>query len=1341
MLHTSRHFCARSNALLQTRLIFACRGFSRAFSTAESTKESSQKKKPNALPKAGSYGKPAVVAAPVANPNHLNAIERQILKAIASGQSYQSIATEKGINAKSVEICRFRIQKKLDVTNIELMELLQRRPSLYMTNHTQISDRAMKAYMNDSQYKTSDGSKGSSAKGSRSGIGKLVLPAAAPAADAVVPRAAAVPAPAPTPAQPPLPPPPPLQPPTPAALKKWDSAPRGASASHVNMKNATKASGAGAGNGETWPAAPKQFQQKVEHLLSHPCMPLMSMSSGNTGYASSAAGARGGNAYAFEEAKKQMLGLAEELSGRAPKMSALMLSNIFYSLGQLKGKVSSGSGSSNGSNSGSPQPSKKEREKQWNLHQALMKETMHPTLLHLLSHILRNIKSSNVSTTSSAIASDSNTSSTTGNTETDKQAASFKDGKKKNKRVFFAEAQLNTMNCIQHVCNGMQSVGIKWADLGHLGQGLLDIIGNPVILKNTRKWDLDHALYTLGNMGLSWYQMSALQRENICNAYVEILQAQKSERAVDSRSSRRATGTTEASTGANLLPYTTKGNSVLHTDMNGPKMEQSTTTVPELKKGGVYGTLQGFHGLGLSLREEEMPEVLFDALYSQVLDEIPFMSGKRIVQVVDIIALMSNRGMHKLPLNVQNALLSRLEQVHHDLSADKISSTFLRALGQITSNLWNESPPSPSLSVSDEQRQILLAIATKCLNISGATGSLTRAQFRAGHHLALTTRAMVRFGLKVDFTCDPKSSVHTHTDTETNTGANAGTGTGNDGASPELSFFLRCLDPIAMDAQSLPTALISISQLADTYGGDKGGHRYKDTVAGITNHPDAQKKLDVFLEAIYPQAIKHIESDAYNQHSICNVLWALGTLGKPWQTFPPKLQQAFLAKMTYDYANKEIRDSVHLNHSMIDAHIESNSDKHAFGEFSLSDYGYPVPKSERNKDTNSDFPVPESSLSAAEAAASALPSSSLLGKMSTNSLDSSMGAVSSFRELLYPNIAELSQMSLYNWFGAIVKAKIPFSELPQQFSASLLVALTDDLPQQGGSTVIQMTEYLSRLNLRVKTSAEDVHVPGTHVPHFLAGALLSQLSRRLHTADSYYLLRGLSALSGLHGAPLSHDLHIVECRDVNYALSTSLVQSTTRAVDDHVALLQHAHEYKALSESNIHIWSSANTFKNEVKKVKPNGVYSPTQVLELVASIQRMTFHMPSNTQAQEVGEMHRAVVHALMPDSLTDTQLLQILSPATAQEGISAQAKMSQIISFLQYVGMSNAECTNILKKGKIYDDDMSQDPGSLWRESQNMQIRSPAHESSSLNAFPMLTYERAQIYSRIMNLTGAAV
>ena len=83
----------------------------------------------------------------------------------------------------------------------------------------------------------------------------------------------------------------------------------------------------------------------------------------------------------------------------------------------------------------------------------------------------------------------------------------------------------------------------------------------------------------------------------------------------------------------------------------------------------------------------------------------------------------------------------------------------------------------------------------------------------------------------------------------------------------------------------------------------------------------------------------------------------------------------------------------------------------------------------------------------------------------------------------------------------------------------------------------------------------------------------------------------------------------------------------------------------------------------------------------------------------------------------------------------------MSQIISFLQYVGMSNAECTNILKKVKIYDDDMSADPGSLWRESQNMQIRSPAHESSSLNAFPMLTYERAQIYSRIINLTGAAV
>ena len=177
MLHTSISFCTRNNALLQIRLSTACRGFSRALSTAENIKERSQKKKLDSLPKAGSYGIPAAAATPVAHPNHLNGIERQILKAIASGQSYQSIALEKGISAKSVEICRFRIQKKLDVTNLELMDLVLRRPSLYMTNHTQISDRAMRAYMNDRQYKKQRGKGKGAAKGGSGGHSAAPSPA------------------------------------------------------------------------------------------------------------------------------------------------------------------------------------------------------------------------------------------------------------------------------------------------------------------------------------------------------------------------------------------------------------------------------------------------------------------------------------------------------------------------------------------------------------------------------------------------------------------------------------------------------------------------------------------------------------------------------------------------------------------------------------------------------------------------------------------------------------------------------------------------------------------------------------------------------------------------------------------------------------------------------------------------------------------------------------------------------------------------------------------------------------------------------------------------------------
>jgi len=866
----------------------------------------------------------------------------------------------------------------------------------------------------------------------------------------------------------------------------------------------------------------------------------------------------------------------------------------------------------------------------------------------------------------------------------------------------------------------MHVVGIKWNDLGHLGQGLLDIISNPFILQSTRKWDLDHTLSTLGQMGLTWYQMSAVQRENICDAYIQIVQ--------QGTSAATAFRSANTSTSARMPPSTTKGNSMLHTDVSsmdqsqGPSDASASATLPDIDNAGVYGTLHGLHSLGLSLREEEMPPALLDTIYRQILLEIPYKSGKKLVQLVDIIAQMSNRGMHKLPRNLQQAILIRLEAVHLDLPANKTNqslgcSELFRALGQITSNLWNEAPsPAAYPPASHAQKQMLLAMATKCLNTHGNDKD-KGSQFKRGQNLAVITQALARFGVKIDFIhADENLS---HMDSETTLS--------------ELTFFSQCLNPVVVHAKSLPTALISIAKLADTYGG-RDQIRPKDTVSSITLSSETNQKLDDFLDAIYPLVIANIESDAYNQFNIANVLWALGALGRPWQALPPKLQQAVLSKLAHEYSNKELLNSIHTEQSIGGG--DGNDDdttESVFGDFPVSAFGYPVPRSERGADNSDGKTLP----SAVSAAREVTPSTSLLGKISTNSLESSMGTISSFRELIHPNIAELSQLSLYNWFGAIVKAKIPFNELPSQFSASLLVALTDDLPNQGGATVVQMAEYLSRLNLRVKTSNEAVHVPGVHIPHFLSAALLSQFSKRLHTADSYYLLRALSALSGMHGAPLAQDMHLVECGNVNYALSTTVCSSTMRALDNHVALLQHAHEYKILSGSNTTV-SSVNTYKKGLKKVIPTGVYTPSHLLELVASIQRLTFHMPSKLQAQEVGEMHSAILRALTPDSLTDVQLLQMLSPPTAHEDISPAAKMIQTVSFLQYIGMSRDECVNILKNVGTYDCYMSLNPAFDY---ENMRVRSSLHELCSLQAFSMFALEKAEVYSRVTRAAGLAL
>ena len=1020
--------------------------------------------------------------------------------------------------------------------------------------------------------------------------------------------------------------------------------------SHSNSKVGTRPDAKVTKNNVTqnkynaWPAGPRQFQRKVEDALCHPTLPMMSLyphiAFGASAPASSplAHEANDSNSAHYSKelpslaaATEEMQTLASQLTTRAPKLSATMISNVFYAIGKAQDKARIASSTW----------TKVQREEAMQMQMELTKMHLQPALLSLLAHFVRQVKPANGG------AGGAIKGTGTGNASLMQVS----------KRYNLSIPERNVMTCVQHVCHGLQCAGVRWEDLGHLGNGLLEVITSPTALYTTRKWDLDHTLAILGKIGLSWYRIP--QRDAICAAYVQLLKE-----PLDSDVQVQTAFNPNSSINTNNSSALSSGEKTAQS-----KKVYSKDTFKR-RTSEVFDTLNGFAQVGLSLRPDEMPVGLIEAIYGRVVAELPTMPGWRLAQLVDLIARMSARGMHKLPPTVQSAIFSRLAETHHDLTPCRIFTIkqkretmdfgaleLLRGLGMCGSDVWE--------SISMPQREMMLRLAEKATGIVPGEGNTVKKQFQPGFNLAVTLQALARCGLRLDVRqAESPTAVHRRL----------------------LGMALRSE---LMDANSLSMFLVSLARILEMNSGND--QMYASHVPLTVNaHPVHAAKLQSLFRFHFPRMESHLEHQEYSQQHVANLLWALGTLDAPWNALPARLQKLVHSGLSREY-------------SAADVHL---------------------PTDPQEIEDITAFEHPHAFVATASDESGRLPPSSVLGKLSTQSLDSSMGSVSSFRDLLYPHSGNLSQASIYNWLGALVRSQVPIRELPPTFVSTLLVALTDDLPNQGPATVVQMCEFLSRLNFRVKTTEEPTTaMSGEHLPHFLASALLQQLSKRLYSADPMHLLKAISALTGLHGSALANQLPDIECDDVNFALSTSICQSLTKALSVHLEL---AHAWKGNVASTLNA-------------PRPTTLYSPGQLLELIAAVQGLAFLMNSNTRVNEVGELHASLLRTLSSVAMTDSEMLHMLNVSGEQRenDPGAGLRALQIARLCAYLGMEHDLAIGILKNLDLFD---------AYQQGQRMHVHalpamSPAHELSSLAAFPKLMSDAEHVAVRLLRTVGLAL
>lgn len=1117
---------------------------------------------------------------------------------------------------------------------------------------------------------------------------------------------------------------------------------------HVQSKGREGQSRLAVNHNTPWPKGHKQFLKKLDEYLCDTTLPLFaplnrsvydshdSMKDGRVSVSPSPLLA--------DEASQRFRIISLEIIKRAPDMGVGMIAKIFKSIGHARDVASVQYWRKNRELNINKQYDNMDQVEIWNR----VRKDLHPAMMQLLTHFVRLLNAEGAAvrvTATTPVTAAGSSILGTQNPNTHQQPH----------RVGYREQAL------EDVSYGLRRAGVRWRDLQHLGDSLLTAMINTLnstssaadaAAANNNGVDMSShclallypaTLSSLGRMGLSWYSIppSPLSmRSNIVQTYENILR--------------------------DKLRMLTRQQSYVKRDL-----ASSSSSSSSKNKGGMRDILRAFSDIGLSLRPEEIPASLSNLVHKCVQMEAPVMTANTLAETLSLLAKTSSRGMHQLPQDTLDAFYTRLTQVHPELQPGKRDGApsaqhrnrsrdssnnygvqdILWALGVCGgSDQWSTMTQSKRHMVLDmtcsaiarsSNPQKMLAVCSLSLSRMGVQLSLQPSSQEEEY--------LVRLLLELDLvTAVPNSAVNSNN-------------TSNSACPTDV--------PTGSSSGDLPLQLLAMAKLFKNALNDKYD-------SNSINHMEA---LRTRLNTACDVLTGHLETGTYNERHLMNGIWSLGELGKHWNQFPVRLQEAIKESLSHTYERRSDNgDSNDINNRNNVGGTYSAMDDDEFDEY-ISYLDHPDAATDINDISAYGYPLPSSS-GGSNAEERHSPTSSTLSHLSSSSasLDSPMGKVASFRELLFPNSAELSQGSIYNWLGAISNARIPFHELPEVFITSLLVALTEDLSLQGPSTVAHMAELLCKCNMYIPTvntsnrvNNDEIEVNGVNgypLPHYLADVLVLQMAKKVVSLNHEYLCRLIGSLAGTstdgdNVVPLAKNMPLLECGETNTMLSRRVCKAVTDACMQHVTAAQDKAQQVPvvldmmpstdLASSSAYIAQQAfdaaiittGTIGNH------GGMFTNDQLLQLVTSIEKITFCVISDNTGRvsqtllgEIQTMHLHILKVLV--GLSDVQLMQLIS--------SHEGNSSKLLGLCKYLDMPQEHALQLLElQGLLSTYDTSYDyDNDIYKEEEDCRTLSrdstyghrggvdsreiTDHAQTALTAFPMLAKEALNLSSRLLRI-----
>ncbi len=1061
--------------------------------------------------------------------------------------------------------------------------------------------------------------------------------------------------------------------------------------------------GAGASIPTSWPNAHKPFLRQLQEYLSDTTLPIFAPHTQ-------------ASPVLAEDASQRLRAISQELTRRAPQLGVGMIASVFNTIARSRDVAMS---NYRKNRNGAAAATSDQRDINLRL-----KKDFHPALTQLLAHFVRMLVSE------LEPAANTNTSSYTKNRVDRGNIHSLGHGHNSNqgKRAYRAAA-------LEKVTFGLQRVGMRWENLQHLGDSLLQAmlatiphsaasqqasalpaVGNsPSGDTHIPTADLSrhcltllypNTLTNLGRMGLTWYAIPAAHpslHSGISCTYESLLQEklssltmekQKGHALNNSSSTNNADGDIDGTTGSN-------------------------DTAPGNKHSGsqVQHILQAVAEIGLSLRPEEMPPSLAHILHQCVQHEAVTMAPSTLAKTCVLLGKTSSRGMYLLPSDTRRAIFARLTKVHLDLypgSRDAAShgqpgtQDILWALGSCGgSDQWEIITPT--------QREMLILMT-----------SLAVAKSAKPHMMmSMCGNALARMGAKLSLTSTSEYEqhlLHMLLNVEFDENKHRSEGEGGIGV---LTMHLLALAKLIAHTHPVSTS--------------NGEHVFEN---------DLQLQLQKRIAIACDELAQHLEdtvTGAYlNEKQLMNSLWALGEIGMHWDHMPVRLRKACYNALTKAYGR-----------AAEFAEEEPTAERYAVTDhMDLSSSGYPEPAASHSTHGAEDRHSPAGSTLVH------------LGRHGRSSLDTSMGKVASFRQLLFPLSGDIAGNTIYNYYGALASARIPINALPADFTTSLFVALTEDLSMQGPSTVAHVAELLARCGACFETEDPSGHATNNlgrssssssspsdsdsnlnTLPHYVTEALVAQLAKKASSMTPEYLTRTLGAMSGVstalhahlqqtsgevtNGASLSSDIPSLVCGDNNVILSRRLCNALTDSLLRHTTLVQNGHSVtKSFSSGGKENAIAANADNS--------GLFTLEQLLLLVSSVQELTFCVTADRPSSdtmnhkligEVQNMHFQILNALV--SLSDEDLSCLIRSHIGSAG--------RLLGLCQYLSLSQKDAIMLLEMQDLHGqyDAQSHDyyrDGSGSNDADDLYSCNGRHGQTAVTAFPMLAKEAAALSSRLL-------